>query len=70
MGGKLCHVHTAAYWLLVISGLQLGLSALFKFNLVHTVLGSVPVLETAFYVLAGLSAVAMLLAGSCKKCKI
>ena len=49
-------------------GIKLGSSWRFGFNLVNTLLGSMPAVEKAVYILVGLSAVMMLLAGKCKKC--
>jgi len=70
MGWKKCGVHCVAFWLLVIGGLNWGLVGLFDWNLVNVLLGSVEWLERAVYVLVGLSALAMLVTGSCKKCKV
>lgn len=53
-------LHIAAWWLIVIGGLNWGLIGVFKFNLVNALLGSVPWLETLVYILVGLSAVVAL----------
>jgi hypothetical protein len=62
--GKVAHV------LLLIGGLNWGLYGLFQMDLVQMVLGSMPVLANAIYVLVGLSAVYAIFAccgGSCKR---
>lgn len=64
MMGKMCAVHTAAWWLLIIGGLNWLLTA-FDYNLVHMLLGGMPMAEKAVYVLVGLSAITMLFAKSC-----
>ena len=46
--------------LLIVGGLNWGLVGLFGFNLVNTLLGSIPMAERAVYGLVGLSAVLML----------
>lgn len=43
--------------LVIIGGLNWGLVGAFGFNLVETLVGSIPWLETTVYVLVGLSAV-------------
>jgi len=55
-------VHMVAYLLLIVGGLNWLLVGLMDMNLVATVLGGVPMLERAVYVLVGLSAVYELLA--------
>lgn len=50
-------LHMVAFTLLVVGGLNWGLLALFNFNLVNTVLGSLPVFEKIVYLLVGVSAV-------------
>ena len=42
--------------LLIIGGLNWGLVGLFKFDLVNTVFGSIPILATIIYVLVGIAA--------------
>ncbi len=49
-----------AYLLVVVGGLNWGLWALLNLNLVEMLLGSVPMLEKAVYVLVGVSAVWLL----------
>lgn len=51
---------TLAFVLVVVGGLNWGLVGLFQFNLVSSLFGTVPTLETLTYVLVGLSAVYML----------
>ena len=51
-------VHIAAFALLIVGGLNWGLSGLIPgVNVVNLILGSVPVLERIVYILVGLSAV-------------
>lgn len=50
-------LHMVAFTLLVVGGLNWGLVALFNFNLVNTVLGAWPTVETLVYILVGVSAV-------------
>lgn len=49
-------VHMIAFILLIVGGLNWALYA-FGYNLVEMILGSVPMVETAVYVLVGLAAV-------------
>ncbi|MBN1644999.1 DUF378 domain-containing protein [Candidatus Woesearchaeota archaeon] len=44
-----------AFVLVVIGSVNWGLVGLFKFNLVTTILGSIPILETIVYVLVGIA---------------
>ena len=44
--------------LLIVGGLNWGLIGLFNYNLVNSLLGGVPVLEKAVYILVGLAALA------------
>lgn len=62
-------VHMVAFILLVVGGLNWGLSA-FGWNVVNMVVGSWPMLENLIYVLVGLSAVYELVAHkkACKEC--
>ncbi|MDA1197052.1 MAG: DUF378 domain-containing protein [Nanoarchaeota archaeon] len=46
-----------ALWLTIIGGLNWGLIGLFNFNLVQTLLGSIPLVEKIVYIAVGLSAV-------------
>lgn len=50
------YLHTVAFILLIVGGLNWGLVA-FGWNLVSMLLGSWPMVEQAVYVLVGLSAV-------------
>lgn len=50
-------IHMIGFILLVVGGLNWGLVGLFGFNLVETILGSIPMLERAVYVLVGAAAV-------------
>jgi hypothetical protein len=45
--------------LVIVGGLNWGLVGLFQFDLVKAILGSIPLLQNAVYVLVGLSAVYM-----------
>ena len=65
---KMCVGHKAAWALVLVGALNWGLVGGFGFNLVNTLLGSMPVVEKAVYILVGLSAVMMLLVCKCKKC--
>ncbi|NDK10120.1 DUF378 domain-containing protein [Candidatus Gracilibacteria bacterium] len=49
-----------ALLLLVIGGINWGLIGAFDFNLVNTILGGVPVLETIVYILVGIAALFVL----------
>ncbi len=49
-------LHIAAFTLLVVGGLNWGLSA-FGYNLVNILFGSWPQVETVVYLLVGLSAI-------------
>ena len=49
-------LHIAAFILLVVGGINWGLSA-FGLNVVNMLLGSWPTVETAVYVLVGLAAI-------------
>ncbi len=62
-------LHMVAFLLLVVGGLNWGLTAL-GFNLVNLLLGSVPFLEKVVYLLVGLSAVVLLMThkNDCKPC--
>ncbi len=62
-------LHMVTFLLTVVGGLNWGLVGLLDFNLVSTVLGSVPTLEKLVYVLVGVS-VAYLLAPHKSDCKI
>ena len=62
-------LHMAAYILLFVGGLNVGLSAL-GFNVVNMVLGSMPSLEQVFNLLVGVSTayVIAMHKGDCKVC--
>jgi len=62
-------LHVVAFALVIIGGLNWGLVGLFNFNLVTTVLGSLPMAVQAVYVLVGLSAV-LIGATHMKDCKV
>ncbi|MBI4066554.1 DUF378 domain-containing protein [Candidatus Gottesmanbacteria bacterium] len=63
-------LHMVAYMLLWVGGLNWGLVGLFKFNLVNSLLGSMPALEMLVYVLVGLSTVYVVAThkNDCKVC--
>lgn len=50
-------LHMVTYLLVVVGALNWGLVALFNFNLVTSLFGSMPMLEKWVYVLVGASAV-------------
>lgn len=50
-------LHTLAYTLLFVGGLNWGLIGLFNYDLVESLLGTWPGLVTLVYVLVGVSAV-------------
>jgi uncharacterized membrane protein YuzA (DUF378 family) len=52
----------------LVGALNWGLVGGFGFNLVNSLLGSMPAVEKVVYTLVGLSAVMMLFTGKCKKC--
>lgn len=62
-------LHNAAFILLVVGGLNWGLSAL-GWNVVNMILGSWPVVEQIVYILVGLAAVYEVAThkGNCKAC--
>ncbi|MEK7073507.1 MAG: DUF378 domain-containing protein [Patescibacteria group bacterium] len=66
---KMCAGHMAAYWLMWVGAVNWGLIGAFNFNLVNTILGSVPTVERIVYVVVGLSALFMLAKSMCKGCK-
>lgn len=66
----MCGLHKAAWALVLVGALNWGLIGVAKINLVMMLLGSWPMAERAVYVLVGLSAVAMCMAGKCcAKCE-
>lgn len=52
--------HMVAFTLVIVGALNWGLVGLFDFNLVNTLLGAMPALESLVYVLVGASAVYIL----------
>jgi uncharacterized membrane protein YuzA (DUF378 family) len=52
-----------------ILGLGMLLGKMDAWNVVHLLLGSIPVLEGIIYLLVGISAVAMIFGCKCEKCK-
>lgn len=50
-------LHMVSYILLLAGGLNWGLIGLFKFDLINSLLASMPVVEQAVYVLVGASTV-------------
>lgn len=62
-------VHIVAFLLLVVGGLNWGLTAL-GYNLVNMILGSWPTVEMVVYILVGLAAVYELVMhkSTCKMC--
>lgn len=69
MSNGMCGLHKVAAVLVWVGAINWGLVGAFNFNLVNSILGSVPTVERVVYVLVGLSALAMLACGSCKACK-
>ena len=67
--GKCCSVHAAAWWLLVIGGINWGLVGAFHYNLVESLFGAWGWLVSLIYILVGLSAIALLFKKSCKMCQ-
>lgn len=65
-------VHMVAYALVIVGALNWGLVGLFNFNLVTALLGTMPMLEKAIYVLVGVSAVvsAATHMKDCKECSM
>lgn len=63
-------LHMVAFVLVVVGGLNLGLTAL-GFNVVNMVLGGMPTVEKVVYILVGLSAAYLVVnhAQECKACK-
>jgi uncharacterized protein len=50
-------LHPVTFLLTVVGALNWGLIGLFDFNLVNTLLGSMPMVEKVVYILVGASAV-------------
>jgi uncharacterized membrane protein YuzA (DUF378 family) len=65
-------VHMLTFTLVIVGALNWGLIGLLNLNLVHMILGMVPVAEQAVYVLVGISAVyiAATHMSDCKMCKM
>lgn len=63
-------LHMVAFVLVVVGGLNWGLSAL-NFNLVNTLLGGMPLVEKVVYLAVGASAVWLVVEHTavCKVCK-
>ena len=62
-------LHMVAFSLVIVGGINWGLVGLLNFNLVMTLFGSIPTLETLVYVLVGVSAV-YLAATHMSDCKV
>ena len=69
MKGGSSSMHSVAWWLLWVGGINWGLVGLFDWNLVEVVFGSWPWLVKIVYILVGLSALMMLAQckSACKK---
>lgn len=65
------YAHTVAFVLVMIGGLNWGLTAL-DYNVVSMILGSMPMIEQLVYILVGLSAVYMIVThkATCGMCKV
>lgn len=65
-------VHIISFILLVIGGLNWGLIGINDYNLVETLLGSWPVVESVVYILVGLSAIEAIITHKklCKHCEV
>lgn len=63
-------LHIVAFALVVVGGLNVGLTAL-GFNVVNMVLGGMPSIEKVVYILVGLSAAYLVVThtSECKVCK-
>ena len=66
--GKMCPAHKVCAILVLVGALNWGLVGAFNWNLVNALLGGWPMVEKVVYILVGLSALAMLLMGKCKRC--
>lgn len=64
------YLHMVAFILVIVGGLNWGLTAL-GFNVVNMIVGSWPVVEQVVYLLVGLSAVYLALThwNDCMECK-
>lgn len=63
-------LHMVSFSLVIIGALNWGLVGLFGFNLVNTIFGTMPGIETVVYILVGVSAVYLAAThmGDCKAC--
>lgn len=63
-------LHMVAFVLLIVGGLNWGLSAAFSWNVVNMLLGSWPMVERVVYILVGLAALLEVFThkGMCKAC--
>ena len=68
-GENMKTLHIVSYALLWIGGLNWGLIGLFNFDLVNTILGSMPVVEQLVYVLVGVATV-YIVSTHFKDCKV
>jgi uncharacterized protein len=64
------YAHMVAFILLIVGGLNWGLTAL-GYNVVAMILGSMPMVEQVVYILVGLSAIYMIAThkATCTMCK-
>ena len=62
-------LHMVTFTLLLVGGLNWGLVGLFNYNLITSLLGSYPQVETLVYVLVGASAVVEVVTHP-KNCKL
>ncbi|MBU1975930.1 MAG: DUF378 domain-containing protein [Nanoarchaeota archaeon] len=60
-------INLVAMILLIIGGLNWGLIGAFKFDLVDTLLGSIPILRDIVYILVGIAAIYMIVEMAMKK---
>ncbi len=70
-GGDIMKIlHIITFLLVIVGALNWGLVGIFDYNLVHMILGSLPILERIVYALVGLSAIYALAMHSkdCKTC--
>jgi uncharacterized protein len=63
-------LHMASFLLVVVGAINWGLVGLFGFNLVNTILGTMPGLENIVYILVGAAGVLLLVQHKtdCKAC--
>lgn len=69
MGNNMKWLHIIAFTLVIIGGLNWGLTAI-GFNVVNLVLGGIPTLEQIVYILVGVSAIYLAVThkNDCKVC--